>query len=167
MSCVFRYPDQPDVAISVAALVVAWSMPFLWLRRRGWRILAQPEHSQPRDTWQFTIGDLLVATTQAGAFFALLLASAAKFQRGELVVYLLLLLAAPAVVLIALAWRRFWQAVLICLVLAATLTVLPIWGLAANFQLSEVALVLAIVGVGVVSLLAAAGWLRWAGYGLR
>ena len=53
------------------------------------------------------------------------------------------------------------------LALCVAATLVPVWLLASHYNARDVCLVLGIVGAGAVSLLAAIGYLRWAGYRLR
>ena len=165
------YRTQPPLVFALAALVVAWSLPFWWLRRRGWRIAVvsaatadSPVLGRP-SLWQFGIGDILIATTQAAAFIALLLA--VGFNAQELTNFALILVASPAVVLIALAWQQFWLAVVASLLLCVVFTLAPIWCFASNIRSEEMGLLLGVVAGDAVSLLLASGCLRLFGYRLR
>jgi hypothetical protein len=167
MECILRFENQPALVLMGAGFIVGWSLPLVWLRRRGWQIAIAPAASGRHSLWQFTIGDILIATTQASALLGLLLAAAPRFSAGELVLLGLLIVGSPPVAIIPLHWRRFWLAALFCLVLCAVLTVVPVWWLAENYSWTEVGVLLGVVGAAAVSLLCAGGSLRWMGYRLQ
>jgi len=156
-------------ALGFAAFQVGLALPPVILRQLGWRIAAAIDAaigSQPRARWQFTLGDLLLMTTLIALFLGLLLASGGFHSLNEVYFLAALLCGAPGVIVIALWWRRFWLAAATSLLGCSLLALLPIaWH--DSIRLGEIVLLLLIVAFPVVSLLAASGCLRRAGYRLR
>ncbi len=162
------YATEPSLVWAWAAFVVGLSVPLLWMRRRGWRICARGLDPLPgaksRRNWQFSVGDILIATTQAGAFLAL--TAATRISRlDEITILAVVLLVSPAFVVVGLSWRRFTYAVPACLSISALPTIgLLVWH---DASLGDIGLILLLVAVGVVSLLVAIGAMRSFGYRLR
>jgi len=157
-------------ALGFAAFQVGLALPPVILRQLGWRIAAAASDaangSQPRPRWQFTLGDLLLTTSLIALFLGLLLASGGFHNLNEVYFLAALLCGAPGVIVISLAWRRFWLAAATSWLGCTLLALLPIaWH--DSTRLGEIMLLLLIVAFPVVSLLAASGCLRRAGYRLR
>ena len=160
---------ETQLLLLLAALVVGWSIPPLWLWRRDWRIglLAAGDTAHLRQSlWQFSLSDVFIATTQAGGFFALLLATDVRFRWQDLPGLVLLFVGSP-ILLVALAWRRFWPAAVGCLSISAVLTVMHMACETGSFELQNMVAPILIIGQAVASLLIASGCLRSAGYRLR
>lgn len=164
--------DLEFVASPLAAIAWGVAALLMLLRRRGWRIqsdvdraLAPGCRSQP--WWQFSVSDVLLATTSMGLFLALLLFGG-PLQLNEVVLVLAHVIGTTAVLIASLAWRRFVLAVSVALLAVAMVVVgvLLILEPESMFRLGDIGMLLLWVGPVVLGLLLAAGLLRWSGYRL-
>lgn len=154
--------------LAFATFQVGLALPFWAIRKLGWRIAMSPSDvgvTQPLARWQFTVGDLLVMTTLIALFLGLLMASGGLHSLDDVYVMAALFCGAPAVIVVALAWRRFWRAAAVSVLGSTLLGLLPIaWD--SSSPAFEVVLRMLIVSGPLLSLLAASACLRWAGYRL-
>jgi hypothetical protein len=159
---------EHDGSIIAAEFLIGLALPFVMLRRRGWRIVPcgntvdRVFHARQ---WQFSVADILVGTTGLAALLGLQtgrqVASAEVFLLGGVAI-----LGAPLIVCIFLSDRRVWWRLLASIAIGLVFTVACLASSWPSWQdLLEV--LLYITTVFLTSLLISLGGMRAAGYRFR
>jgi hypothetical protein len=157
-----------DGSIIAAEFLIGLALPFVMLRRRGWRIVQrgntvdQVFHAR---RWQFSVADILVGTTGLAALLGLQtgrqVAWAEVFLLGGVAI-----LGAPLIVCIFLSDRRVWSRFLASMAIGVVFTVACLAISWPSWQ-GLVEVLLYVTTVFLTSLLISLGGMRAAGYRLR
>jgi len=159
---------ERDGSIIAAEFMIGLAIPFIILRRRGWRIVPcgnavdRVFHAR---RWQFSVADILIGTTGVAALLGLRtgrqVAWAEVFLLGGVA-----MLGAPLIVCIFLSDRRVWSRLLASIVIGVIFTVACLAASWPSWQ-GLVEVLLYITTVFITGLLVSLGGMRAAGYRLR